>query len=153
MNIKFEGVGNDATINGFGFLIRNCSNVEIRNIGIMNFMDDGISVDTDNSHLWLHNIDFYYGKAGGDADRNKGDGSLDIKKSHYITVSHNHFYESGKYCLLDAGTGEGSDYITYHHNWFDHSDYRHPRVRNAKNVHIYNNYYDFVAKYGIGAAG
>ena len=153
MNITFEGVGNDATINGFGFLIRNCSNVEIRNIGIMNFMDDGISVDTDNSHLWLHNIDFYYGKAGGDADQNKGDGSLDIKKSHYITVSYNHFYESGKCCLLDAGTGEGSDYITYHHNWFDHSDSRHPRVRNAKHVHIYNNYYDGVAKYGIGAAG
>ena len=153
MNITFEGVGNDATINGFGFLIRNCSNVEIRNIGIMNFMDDGISVDTDNSHLWLHNIDFYYGKAGGDADQNKGDGSLDIKKSHYITVSYNHFYESGKCCLLDAGTGEGSDYITYHHNWFDHSDSRHPRVRNAKHVHIYNNYYDGVAKYGIGSAG
>lgn len=153
MNITFEGVGNDATINGFGFLIRNCSNVEIRNIGIMNFMDDGISVDTDNSHLWLHNIDFYYGQAGGDADQDKGDGSLDIKKSHYITVSYNHFYESGKCALLDAGTGEGSDYITYHHNWFDHSDSRHPRVRNAKHVHVYNNYYDGVAKYGIGAAG
>ena len=153
MNITFEGVGNDATINGFGFLIRNCSNVEIRNIGIMNFMDDGISVDTDNSHLWLHNIDFYYGQAGGAADQDKGDGSLDIKKSHYITVSYNHFYDSGKCALLDAGTGEGSDYITYHHNWFDHSDSRHPRVRNAKHVHIYNNYYDGVSKYGIGAAG
>ena len=153
MNITFEGVGNDATINGFGFLIRNCSNVEIRNIGILNFMDDGISVDTDNSHLWLHNIDFYYGQVGGAADQDKGDGSLDIKKSHYITVSYNHFYDSGKCALLDASTGEGSDYITYHHNWFDHSDSRHPRVRNAKHVHVYNNYYDGVSKYGIGAAG
>ena len=35
MNITFEGVGNDATINGFGFLIRNCKNVEIRNIAII----------------------------------------------------------------------------------------------------------------------
>ncbi len=152
MNITFEGVGNDATINGFGFLVRNCKNVEIRNIGIINFMDDGISVDTDNANLWLHNNDFFYGNPGGDADQNKGDGSLDIKKSHHITVSYNHFWESGKACLLDAGTGEGSDYITYHHNWFDHSDSRHPRVRNA-NVHVYNNYYDGVAKYGIGAAG
>lgn len=152
MNITFEGVGNDATINGFGFLIRNCKNVEIRNIAIMNFMDDGISVDTDNSNLWLHNIDFFYGKPGGDADQNKGDGSLDIKKSQYITVSFNHFWESGKACLLDASTGADADYISYHHNWFDHSDSRHPRVRNA-NVHVYNNYYDGVAKYGIGAAG
>ncbi len=152
MNITFEGVGNDATINGFGFLIRNCKNVEIRNIAIMNFMDDGISVDTDNSNLWLHNIDFFYGKPGGDADQNKGDGSLDIKKSQYVTVSFNHFWESGKACLLDASTGADADYISYHHNWFDHSDSRHPRVRNA-NVHVYNNYYDGVAKYGIGAAG
>lgn len=152
MNITIEGVGNDATINGFGFLIRNCKNVEIRNIGIMNFMDDGISVDTNNSNLWLHNIDFFYGQAGSDSDQNKGDGSLDIKKSQYITVSYNHFWESGKACLLDASTGASADYISYHHNWFDHSDSRHPRVRNA-NVHVYNNYYDGVAKYGIGAAG
>ena len=152
MNITFEGVGNDATINGFGFLLRNCKNVEIRNIGIMNFMDDGISVDTDNCNLWLHNIDFFYGNPGSDADQNKGDGSLDIKKSQYITVSYNHFWESGKACLLDASTGANADYISYHHNWFDHSDSRHPRVRNA-NVHVYNNYYDGVAKYGIGAAG
>ena len=153
MNITIEGIGDDATVNGFGFLIRNCANVEIRNLGIINFMDDGISIDTDNSNLWLHNNDFFYGGAGGDADQAKGDGSLDIKKSHYITVSFNHFWDSGKCCLLDAGTGEGSNYITYHHNWFDHSDSRHVRVRNASAVHIYNNYYDGVAKYGIGAAG
>ena len=152
MNITIEGVGNDATVNGFGFLLRNCRNVEIRNLGIMNFMDDGISIDTDNRNLWLHNIDFFYGQAGSDSDQNKGDGSLDIKKSQYITVSYNHFFESGKACLLDASTGSNADYISYHHNWFDHSDSRHPRVRNA-NVHVYNNYYDGVAKYGIGAAG
>ena len=152
MNITIEGVGNDATFNGFGLLIRNCSNVEIRNLGFINFIDDGISIDTNNSNLWIHNNDFYYGSAGGDKDQAKGDGSLDIKKSKYITVSYNHFWDSGKCCLVDAATGEGSNYITYHHNWFDHSDSRMPRVRNA-NVHVYNNYFDGVSKYGIGAAG
>lgn len=153
MNITIEGIGEDATFNGFGMLIRNCGNVEVRNIGIINFMDDGISVDTDNCNLWLHNIDFFYGNAGGDADQAKGDGSLDIKKSHYITVSYNHFWDAGKCCLLDASVGTASNYITYHHNWFDHSDSRHPRVRNASAVHVYNNFYDGVSKYGIGAAG
>lgn len=152
MNITIEGVGNDACFNGFGILLRNCSNVEIRNLGFINFMDDGISIDTDNSNLWIHNNDFYYGSAGGDADQAKGDGSLDIKKSKYITVSYNHFWDSGKCCLVDASTGEGSNFITYHHNWFNHSDSRMPRVRNA-NVHVYNNYFDGVSKYGIGAAG
>ena len=153
MNITIEGIGEDATINGFGMLIRNCANVEVRNIGIINFMDDGISVDTDNCNLWLHDNDFFYGNAGGDADQAKGDGSLDVKKSQYITISYNHFWDSGKCNLLDASVGTASNYMTYHHNWFDHSDSRHPRVRNASAVHVYNNYYDGVSKYGIGAAG
>ncbi len=153
MNITIEGIGEDATINGFGMLIRNCANVEVRNIGVINFMDDGISVDTDNCNLWLHDNDFFYGNAGGDADQAKGDGSLDVKKSQYITISYNHFWDSGKCNLLDASVGTASNYMTYHHNWFDHSDSRHPRVRNANSVHVYNNYYDGVAKYGIGAAG
>lgn len=152
MNITIEGIGEDGAISGFGMLIRNCKNVEVRNLGIMNFMDDGISVDTDNSNLWLHNCDFFYGNPGSDSDQAKGDGTLDIKKSQYISVAYNHFIDSGKACLLDATTGSNADYISYHHNWFDHSDSRHPRVRNA-NVHVYNNYYDGVAKYGVGAAG
>lgn len=41
------------------------------------------------------------------------------------------------------------NYITYHHNWFDHSDSRHPRIRTCS-VHVYNNYYDGNAKYGVG---
>ena len=39
--------------------------------------------------------------------------------------------------------------LTYHHNWFDHSDSRHPRIRTST-VHIYNNYYDGNSKYGPG---
>ena len=152
MNITIEGIGEDATFNGFGILIRNSGNVEIRNLGFVNFKDDGISVDTDNCNLWMHNNDFFYG-SGGSGDKAKGDGSLDIKKSHYCTVSYNHFWDSGKCNLLDASTGSGSDFMSYHHNWFDHSDSRHPRVRNASSVHVYNNYFDGVAKYGIGAAG
>ncbi|QDU96929.1 pectate lyase family protein [Lignipirellula cremea] len=31
--------------------------------------------------------------------------------------------------------------MTYHHNFFDGSQTRHPRVRIAETVHIFNNYY------------
>jgi len=41
------------------------------------------------------------------------------------------------------------NYITYHHNWYDHSDSRHPRIRTCS-VHCYNNYFDGNAKYGVG---
>ncbi len=150
MNITFEGVGEDATINGFGFLIRNSGNVEMRNFGIINFMDDGISIDTNNCNLWIHNVDFFYGAPGGDSDQAKGDGSLDIKKhSRYITAAYNHFWDSGK-CNLQGMKSEATeDYITYHHNWYDHSDSRHPRIRTCS-VHVYNNYFDGNSKYGVG---
>ena len=39
--------------------------------------------------------------------------------------------------------------ITFHHNWFDHCDSRCPRL-NHTTAHIYNNYYDGNATYGIG---
>lgn len=153
MNITLEGIGEDAAVKGFGFLIRNCGNVELRNFGILDFMDDGVSIDTDNCNLWIHDLDLFYGQAGGDSDQKKGDGTIDIKLSQYCTVSYNHFWDSGKSCLIDASpkTENYADYLTYHHNWFDHSDSRHPRIRNGHNFHIYNNYYDGNSKYGVGS--
>lgn len=151
--VTVEGVGHDAAVYGFGFLIRSAKYIELSNLGVYNFMDDGISVDTGNYYLWIHNNDISYGDVGSDSDQAKGDGSLDFKKSYYSTLSYNHFWDSGKCNLLDAQPGSGSNasnYLTYHHNWYDHSDSRHPRIRNASAVHVYNNYYDGNAKYGIG---
>ncbi|MCQ2203054.1 MAG: Ig-like domain-containing protein [Bacteroidales bacterium] len=150
MNITIEGIGCDAAIHSFGLLLRNTNSVELRNFAILNCMDDCVSLDTDNHHDWIHNMDFFYGAAGGDADQAKGDGTVDIKgKSSHITVSYNHFFDSGK-CSLGGMKGETTDcWMTYHHNWFDHSDSRHPRIRTAF-YHCYNNYYDGVSKYGIG---
>ena len=151
MNITLEGVGNDATIRGFGLLLRNCKSVEVRNFAIMLCMDDCISVDTDNSHCWVHHIDFFYGQTGSDSDQAKGDGSLDCKgDSQYMTFSFNRFWDCGKMALCGMTSESGENFITYHHNWFDHSDSRHPRVR-TMTVHVYNNYFDGVAKYGVGA--
>ncbi|MDE6662388.1 MAG: InlB B-repeat-containing protein [Lachnospiraceae bacterium] len=156
--ITIEGVGEDAVANGWGIRLKNAVNVEIRNLGFMNCDSkegDNVSLQQDDKHIWVHNCDFFYGNAGTDEDQKKGDGMLDCKKSDLITFSYNHFWDSGKSCLLGLEEGlkdpnfEGR--ITYHHNWFDHSDSRHPRIRYFT-THIYNNYYDGNAKYGIGAA-
>lgn len=150
MNITIEGIGDDAAISGFGFLVRYVGNVEFRNFSLLNFMDDGISLDTGNCNVWIHNVDLYYGAVGGDSDQAKGDGSIDLKgDSQYITISYVHFYDSGKSSLCGMKSESGPNYITYHHNWFDHSDSRHPRIR-TMSVHVYNNYYDGNAKYGVG---
>lgn len=149
MNITIEGVGEDAAVQGFGFLIRNSGNVEFRNFAVMAFMDDGISLDTKNCNIWVHNMDIFYGSTGGDSDQAKGDGSVDIKgASTNVTVSYVHFWDSGK-CSLCGMSDSAEFLVTYHHNWFDHSDSRHPRIRVAS-VHIYNNYFDGNAKYGVG---
>lgn len=151
MNITLEGIGDDATVNGWGILIRQCQNVEVRNLGVMLFPDDGVSLDTKNENIWIHNVDFFYGKPGSDSDQAKGDGSLDVKGgSRSLSIAYNHFWDSGKALLCGMSSESNDSYITYHHNWFDHSDSRHPRVR-TMSVHVYNNYFDGVAKYGVGA--
>lgn len=151
MNMTFEGVGDDATVYGFGFLLRNTKSVEFRNFAIMRCLDDAMSLDTDNSHVWIHNMDLFYGKKGGAADQAKGDGTVDIKgDSQYITVAYNRFWDNGKASMCGMTSESGPNYITYHHNWFDHSDSRMARIR-TMSVHMYNNYYLHNDVYGVGA--
>ncbi len=151
-----EGIGNDATIYGFGVQFSQVTGVEMRNIGIMLCKDDGVEMNKHNSHIWVHHLDVFYGQVGSDADQVKGDGAIDIKYSSYCTVAYNHFFDNGKCCLIDPSKSYGSetpaDYLTYHHNWFDHADSRLPRCRHGKAFHVYNNYYDGNGEYGIGLA-
>lgn len=152
--VTIEGVGTDAVANGWGVRLKTASNIEVSNIGFMNCNStagDNVGMQQDNDHIWVHNCDLFYGNAGSDADQIKGDGALDNKSSTYITLSYNHFWDNGKASLLGLSEGTTTGlYITYHHNWFDHSDSRHPRVR-YYSAHIYNNYYDGNAKYGAGS--
>lgn len=153
-SITFEGIGSDAVANGWGIRIKKASNLEVRNLGLMltNASEgDNIGLQQDNDYVWIHNCDFFYGASGGDADQAKGDGAMDVKRSNYVTISYNHFWDTGKSCLLGLSESTNSGiYVTYHHNWFDHSDSRHPRVRYFS-AHIYNNYFDGISKYGAGS--
>ena len=151
MNMTFEGVGDDATVYGFGFLLREAVSVEFRNFAIMRCLDDAMSLDTKNSHVWIHNMDLFYGKKGSAADQAKGDGTVDIKgDSKYVTVAYNRFWDNGKASMCGMTSESGENWITYHHNWFDHSDSRMARIR-TMSVHMYNNYYQHNDVYGIGA--
>ncbi|MBQ8079659.1 MAG: hypothetical protein IJ236_06875, partial [Oscillospiraceae bacterium] len=150
--LTIEGIGTDTTFNGFGLVLKKCSNCEVRNIGFMNCNSsegDDVSLPAGNDHIWVHHCDMFYGDAGSDADQAKGDGALDTKTSTYITHSYNHFWDCGKCNLQGMKSESTTNYITYHHNWYDHSDSRHPRIRTCT-VHSYNNYFDGNAKYGIG---
>ena len=158
--VTIEGVGHDATLFNAGVAAFNCSYIEIANLGLMKWGGggdgDGIALKGDGGkgkgqgYIWVHNNDVFYGDAGSDGDQVKGDGSMDLKDdTKYVTIAYNHFWDSGKMSLCGMKSESGPNYITYHHNWFDHSDSRHPRIR-TMSVHVYNNYFDGNSKYGVG---
>ena len=39
--------------------------------------------------------------------------------------------------------------VTYHHNWFDRTPQRNPRVRFGEPVHVFNNYYVYNTDVGV----
>lgn len=152
VNVTFEGIGQDTIFNVIALKMVGAANCEIRNIAFSEYLDDAIGyLGKPNSNSWVHNCDFFYGVKGS-GDKEKGDGSVDIKDdSKYMTISNNHFWDCGKLGLCGMKGETGDNFISYHHNWFDHSDSRHPRVR-TMSVHVYNNYYIGNSKYGPGAS-
>ncbi|WP_158841216.1 pectate lyase family protein [Saccharothrix deserti] len=149
-NKTIIGVGSTAEITGGGLQLgsttRPGNNVIIRNLRFTNASDDSISVTNSAHHVWIDHCDLSRGY----------DGLLDIKRnSDYVTVSWNHFHDHSKSALLGHSdtytTDKGKLRVTYHHNFFDGTDQRHPRVRFAEPVHIYNNYYRGNALYGVAS--
>lgn len=91
------------------------------------------------------------------------DGLLDITNaSDFVTVSWNRFENHDKVMLIgssDSGTTAANDRgklrVTIHHNLFEETGQRTPRVRFGQ-VHVYNNYYkidnpgNYVYSWGVG---
>ncbi len=151
------GVGSNATLSGggltMGLIVDDAitsppadavHNIIIRNLIITGATDDLINVQMFTHHVWIDHCELYNGD----------DGAVDIKRgSDLITVSWNHFHDHDKTCLLghdDANGAQDIGYlrVTYHHNYFNMSDQRNPRVRFGKPVHVYNNYY-YENSYGV----
>ncbi|WP_433789151.1 pectate lyase family protein [Actinoplanes sp. CA-252034] len=149
-NKSILGIGSNAEITGGGLQLgtttRPGNNVIIRNLRFTDADDDSISVTNGAHHVWIDHNEFGPGY----------DGSLDIKrKSTFVTVSWNVFRGTDKTMLLGHSDNYRDDIgylrVSYHHNWFDGSNQRHPRVRFGEPVHVYNNYYDNVGAYGIAS--
>lgn len=122
-------------------------NIIIRNITFTDFPEDAVNIQTFSHHVWVDHCAFGPG----------GDGALDVKRgADYVTVSWNYFYNHDKTMLLghDSKWGiqdTGRLKVTYHHNWFDGTVQRHPRVRFGEPVHVFNNYYRNIVQYAIGS--
>ncbi len=88
-------------------------------------------------HVWIdHNT--FHGVASGN------DGAIDVKRgADWVTVSWNHIKAWDKAMLLghvdsNEAQDRGTLHVTYHHNYFENTRQRHPRVRFAQ-AHIFNN--------------
>jgi pectate lyase len=141
-------IGNSgAAIVGCGFNINGDRNVIIRNLSFRNWNDDAINVQESATNIWVDHNSFSNGY----------DGAVDIKRgSDFITVSWNRVFNHDKSMLLGHSDGNASQdvghlRVTYHHNWFDASTQRHPRVRFGNPVHVYNNYYNSNSGYGVAS--
>ncbi|WP_049558163.1 pectate lyase family protein [Nonomuraea sp. SBT364] len=120
-------------------------NVIIRNLLFRNASDDSVNVQMFSHHVWIDHNDFADGY----------DGLLDIKRgSSYVTVSWNHTHDHTKNMLLghdddNDAQDAGRLKVTYHHNWFDRTPQRNPRVRFGEPVHVFNNYYVYNTDTGV----
>jgi pectate lyase len=135
-----------ATIAGCGLNISEASNVIVRNLTFRDWDDDAINVQY-STRVWIdHNT-----------LSNGYDGAIDVKRaSDYVTVSWNRVFNHEKTMLLghsddNASEDRGRLRVTYHHNWFDGTNSRHPRVRFGNPVHVYNNYYNNIGDYGVAS--
>ncbi|WP_229068220.1 polysaccharide lyase family 1 protein [Actinoplanes sp. DH11] len=151
------GIGATAGITGGGFNIGlpfsdattppadAVHNVIIQNLSFRGATDDSINVQMFSHHIWIDHNDLAQGY----------DGLIDIKRgSSYVTVSWNHTHHHTKNMLLGHDDSNGAQdtgrlKVTYHHNWFDATPQRNPRVRFGEPVHIYNNYYFYNTDTGV----
>ena len=137
-----------------GFFLNEAQNIIIRNIYIvMPKADngaDGISMQ-ESKNVWVDHCTF----ESVNQEKDYEDGSCDITHATSgVTVSWCHYIKTQKSSLVghsNSATEDVAITATFHHNFFDESSSRHPRVRFGK-VHVYNNFYNGCTTYGVGSA-
>lgn len=140
-NTTLRGI-NGAVLDGFGLKVSGVHNVIIENLTFTNSRDDGVTIENQAHHVWVHHNHFLHPI---------NDGSVDSRRdSSHITIAWNIFENTDKTSLIGSNDTEfesRDSWITYHHNWFKSTVQRNPRVRFAQ-VHLFNNYYEQIQSYG-----
>ena len=148
------GLGDNAKIINGGLELYKRNNIIIRNINFINAPDDLLKVNQNTTHLWVDHCTFTDGDVP-DPEAANHDGLFDItRQSNYITISYCVFLNHSKTMLIGHSDGypQDSGYLktTLHHNWFNGTRQRHPRVRFGE-VHCFNNYYQDNELYGVAS--
>ena len=172
-NITFEGIGTDATLDGWGIQIVSQTSYisqgfEFRNLNFVSTPEDAIGLEgtcaISNSpqtkewfeqngyspikFCWVHNNTFQQGycKNPAESDKAEGDGSCDWKRGYGYTNSYNHYVQNHKTNLVGSSKSSIQYDATFHHNYYDTVMSRQPLARQA-NIHIYNSYFKGATSY------
>jgi len=145
-NKTIIGLGSTAAISAHGLVISGVQNVIVRNIAFSTAAVNSITVETLAHHVWIDHDSF----------TNASDTLIDIKRqANWVTVSWCVFTNTLETILeghSDTFTQDiGFLKVTYHHNWFDGTTERHPRVRFSDPTHVFNNYYLNIGTYGVAS--
>ena len=152
-NLSFYGT-DSFVMDRIGFFLVRANNIIIRNINFRqpkaNNGADAVSIQTSDG-VWVDHCTF----TSLNQTKDYEDGSTDITHaSKNVTVSWCRYIKTQKSCLVGHSNSASADAAitaTFHHNWFDGSSSRHPRVRFGK-VHVYNNLFYGCTTYGVGSA-
>lgn len=156
-NVTIEGVGNEATLDGWGihFMCESASadlgkSFEVRNITFMNTPEDALGMEGVQANgaitasverCWIHHNSFLKPDIANPAesDKSEGDGSCDFKRGQYYTLSYNYFEYCHKTNLIGSSDDSLQFNVTVHHNYWYNCGSRITLTRQA-NLHFYNNY-------------
>ena len=152
-NLSFYGT-DDFVMDRIGIFLVRAKNIIIRNINFQqpkaNNGADAVSMQECDG-VWVDHCTF----TSLNQTKDYEDGSTDVTHgSKNVTISWCHYIKTQKTALVghsNSQSGDAAITVTFHHNWFDQSSSRHPRVRFGW-AHVYNNLYDGCTTYGAGSA-
>ena len=172
-NLTIEGVGENASIEGWGIHFISSTiardgaddgkSFEVRNIVFNKYPEDAVGMEGEQTNkntsstlaasverCWIHNNTFLEGYCAkpAESDKAEGDGSCDFKRGEYFTCSYNYFENCHKTNLVGSADYSLQFNLTFHHNYWYNCKARQPLIRNS-NVHFYNNYLRFTTDYSM----
>lgn len=154
-NISIIGVGTSGVFDQIGIHIRNSSNIIIQNVTVKNVKKSGspisnggdaIGMESNVRNVWVDHC--ILEASGGEAEGY--DALFDMKaNTQYVTLSWSILRNSGRGGLVGSSdTDNTSNFVTYHHNYYNNIDSRTPLLRFAT-AHAFNNYYNGINQSGL----
>jgi pectate lyase len=145
-------LGRGATLRGASLNMSGSANVIVRDLVIEDvnpgLVEAGDGITLQNSHhVWIDHCRF----------KLVSDGHVDMTSSSNVTLSWNHF--DGRNPAVCGGQHHyvhlvADSTVTFHHNFYDHTSGRNPKLDGAKTRgHLFNNHYLAISYFSIGASG